>query len=322
MGQVVAYLPEWYSAVPTTFSSSNPLISSVILDMYTIVTEEENGSKTKVPVVTHQSLLNWYRTNMLRFGIRKTVDILNCTPDARVVKCALDSAILGHTEALGEASASNLATRISMDHPNSMAENRAFDRAVMDYLALDTTVYSRSDEIRGTVQNPASEECFVRRTPETKQSLPQESAPKAEENPAPVPARKPDSAPVAAQPAPAPDPAPILPPRPDLLKEIAEHPCSADDVVWLTGRTLNLYNSVFNGRNMGQLLDLLFATPDLRERGELAKTFYKYMRLPVRGDTEKAREITVLKYYLYSKGVLAVSRDGALYINMDKTSGE
>ena len=39
-------------------------------------------------------------------------------------------------------------------------------------------------------------------------------------------------------------------------------------------------------------------------------------------DTEKAREITVLKYYLYSKGVLAVSRDGALYINMDKTSGE
>ena len=61
---------------------------------------------------------------------------------------------------------------------------------------------------------------------------------------------------------------------------------------------------------------------DLRERGELAKTFYKYMRLPVRGDTEKAREITVLKYYLYSKGVLAVSRDGALYINMDKTSGE
>ena len=317
MGQVVAYLPEWYSAVPTTFNSSNPLIASVILDMYTIVTEGENGSKTKVPVVTHQSLLNWYRANMLRFGIRKSVDVLNCTPDSRVVRCSLDSAILGHTEALGEASSSNLATRISMDHPNSMAENRAFDRAIMDYLALDTLVYSSSDEIRRTVQEPPSPECFVRRSPENAPASASVPAP------APVPATEPVSAPVSTQPPAAPvPPAPVSPPKPNPLKEIMEHPFSEEDIAWLTGRTLNLYNSVFNGRKIGQLLDQLFATPDLTERGELAKTFYKYMRLPVRGDTEKAREIAVLKYYLYSRGVLAVSREGALYINMDKPSEE
>ena len=311
MGQIVAYFPEWYSAVPTLFKSSNPLISSVTLDMYTLVTEAEDDSKTKIPVVTHQSLLNWYRNNMLRFGIRKTIEVLSCTNDLKIVRCALDSPILGHTEALGEASLSNLSTRISRDHPASMAENRSFDRAIMDYLALDTQVYSSSDEIRGSIEPPESKECFVRGNAAN-------SVPAASTVPsAPPPAQETSissslSAPVASA-APA-EPAT----RPDPLKEITEHPCSDPEIQWLMPRTLNLYNSNYNGQSFGALLEMLFTMQDRNERGELAKTFYKFMRLPVRGETEKAKEIRILKYYLFSRNVLAVSREGALYINMDK----
>ena len=311
MGQVVAYFPEWYSAAPTLFKSTNPLISAVTLDMYTLVTETEDNSKREIPIVTHQSLLNWYRTNMLRFGIRKSVEVLSSANDLKIVRCTLDSPILGHTEALGEASSSNLSTRISRDHPASMAENRSFDRAVMDYLALDTQVYSSSEEIRGNIEIPDSKECFVRGSMA---------------NPIPAASAVP-SVPTASQAAQLPCspsvPAAAVSPaepsgRPDLLKEIAEHPCSDQEMQWLMPRTLNLYNSNYNGQSFGSLLEKLFTMHDQNERGELAKTFYKFMRLPVREETEKAKEIRILKYYLFSRNVLAVSREGTLYINMDK----
>ena len=311
MGQVVAYFPDWYSAVPTVFRSTNPLIATVTLDMYTLVTDTDDGGSRPVPVVTHQSLLSWYRTNMLRFGIRKSVEVVSSSNDLKIVRCTLESPILGHTEALGEASFSNLTTRISRDHPASMAENRAFDRAVMDYLALDTQVYSSSDEIRGSIETPESAECFVR----NRTANPSLEAPAGQSAPPPVPEKPVSSVP----PVPPVSAAPAEPAaRPDLLKEIAEHPCSDAEIQWFLPRTLNLYNSNYNGQSFGSLLDKLFTMHDRNERGELAKTFYKFMRLPVRGETEKAKEIQILKYYLYSRNVLAVSREGALYINMDK----
>lgn len=310
MGQVVAYLPEWYSAVPTTFTSNNPLIGSVILDMYTIRTETETGSKTTVPVVTHQSLLNWYRANMIRFGIRKTIEVASCTADLKVVRCILDSSILGHTESLGEASPSNLVTRVSMEHPNSMAENRAFDRAVMDFLALDTLVYSSSDEIRGIVEEPEQKECFTRTPP---RQIPAPGPQPLSASPASN-VKKPEMTKLqSAKPIPA-----AAAQQADVLQEIAGNPASDEDIGWLMGRTLNLYNSVFNGKNVGTLLEKMFSCQDKTERGELAKTFCKYMRLPVRNDSEKAKEIRILKYWLYSRNVLAVSKEGALYINLDQ----
>lgn len=170
-----ALTPQFYRATEVAFHSINPLFpGEILLDMYyvTIQDKDHEGKvigEREVPCVTHESLMRYYREHlMLR---RTTVNYEPIFSDPMVVKCTITkkytptdlknlcASCPGTTNddfgtevsvvAIGEASARNAKSEIAQKHLANTAENRAFDRAIIKLLSLETdeAIYGSSEEI-------------------------------------------------------------------------------------------------------------------------------------------------------------------------------
>lgn len=170
-----ALTPEFYKACECAFHSLNPIFpGEILLDMYyvTIQDKDKNGEivgEREIPCVTHESLMRYYRENLM---LKRTNVFFEPTfSDPMVVKCTIVKALTPtdiknlinfypnataedfgkeiHIEAIGEATVQNSKSEIAQKHLANTAENRAFDRAMIKLLSLDTKeqVYGSSDEI-------------------------------------------------------------------------------------------------------------------------------------------------------------------------------
>ena len=153
------YKPEWQVTTPVEFKSDNPLITDkVCLETYHITVPDFDAKGKQIGehdelCVTHSSLLHWYEKNLMPKGCTMQCEPYPGVKNGIIVKCSLKMGNI-HVEALGEASGDNCSTEISFKHPTNTAENRAFDRALIRYLALNLDefngidqIYSSSDEI-------------------------------------------------------------------------------------------------------------------------------------------------------------------------------
>ena len=75
-----------------------------------------------------------------------------------VVKCTVNDKKGRHIECIGESTDANLKTEIAQGIPVTMAEIRAFDRAVIRYLAFKGKVYSESEGVDTSDKVPVTDE--------------------------------------------------------------------------------------------------------------------------------------------------------------------
>lgn len=171
-----ALTPMFYKAVECVFHSKNPLLSDqeIVLDQYyvTIQDKDKEGNvvgEREIPCVTHESLMRYYRENLMPRGMRISYDV--CSTDPMVCKCIIEKRLSSkdknlllkafpdasaddldymiHIEAIGEANLKNSKSEIAQQHLANTAENRAFDRCMIKFLCIDSkeTVYGSSEEI-------------------------------------------------------------------------------------------------------------------------------------------------------------------------------
>ena len=171
-----ALTPMFYKAVECVFHSNNPLLldDEIVLDQYyvTIQDKDKDGNivgEREIPCVTHESLMRYYRENLMPRGMRISYDV--CSTDPMVCKCIIEKRLSSrdknrllkafpdasaddldymiHIEAIGEANLKNAKSEIAQQHLANTAENRAFDRCMIKFLCIDSkeTVYGSSEEI-------------------------------------------------------------------------------------------------------------------------------------------------------------------------------
>ena len=125
---------------------SNYLGVDVDIDIYEGTTEQGN----EMPIVTHNSLENVILNNLPpELGVKWDLIVEDASDTHPVVKCTMLDNNGRRVQAIGEAVANTLVNEIARNFPVTMAGNRAFDRAAIKYLALETNgkmLYS-SEEI-------------------------------------------------------------------------------------------------------------------------------------------------------------------------------
>ena len=253
----------WKDATVVEFVSQNPLFSGMKfpLEVYKVIVEDTDSEGNKIGeheefCVTHSSLLTNYNVQLLPIGVIKNFsNVTPATYDGVIFKCTIEMNVSQvqirelvqrglmppmenykvHTESTGGATTGNCSSVIAKMHLAETAENRSFDRALIQFLALDMseygnrTLYGSSEldgkRVRIDEQNPAN------------------AAPKAPENrpaPAPAPIVKPDpvtpdkeelpswcNSPKRTSAAPAPAAAPAAAPAPD--DNASEKPVKVDE---------------------------------------------------------------------------------------------
>lgn len=194
-------------ATVVDFISLNPLFSGMKfpLEVYKVLVEDldECGNKLgehEETCVTHASLLQNYNIQLLPIGVTKNFS--NITPvsyNGVIFKCTLEMTVSllqsreliqkgimapmenykVHIESTGGATLENCNSLIAKNHLAETAENRSFDRAMIQFLALDMSEYGNrtlygSSELEGkrvTVPMPAPpkvSECRPMPTPVVK----------------------------------------------------------------------------------------------------------------------------------------------------------
>lgn len=356
------YKPEWQSATPTTFKSRNPLIKEdVILDVYDVEVEEKDalgnvcGTHTE-SCVTHQSLLNFYQQHLLPIGMSVKFDVPQIgTPGLIVVKCVLEKNgvtkeqwkllnsqgidvnddIVYHVEAIGEASVDNCKTEISLTHLTNTAENRAFDRALVRFLALDLDrpIYSSSDELGRPVQGKEPAESVEGQDQDwfssgksSAQSMTVEVNRKPD--PQPVPESTPAkpavqatvTAPVQVQPEvkPAstyvkPAPAVVREPTPT-EKEIAQcarQTYSDEEYAWMLAQQYQFSKSEYNGKTFAEMIGII--KEGKAEAKEVCVAFYSLLRFkPKHADQVSAWQRFIS--YMAKEKLLIVYPSGKVFV--------
>lgn len=294
------YKPEWQETTPMEFKSNNPLIpGKVLLDTYHITVKDfdENGQECGEHdelCVTHASLLRWWQDNLMPLGCSLEFEPYERKTSGSVVKCTLTMGNL-HVEALGEASCDNCSTDISKKHLTNTAENRAFDRAFIRFLALNLDefdgvrqVFSSSEEIgipkradsapaaRAAVMPTVTPAVAPAGKPADRSSMPSwlreettgpapvndaPKAPAAEKVESASPAEFPAS--LAGKTAPASEEA--KPAKRDALDEFREERIAASKTAYtdqeyagmMASEFYGLSNCEFNGKTFGEMLELL-----------------------------------------------------------------
>lgn len=117
---------------------------SILLGMRLMYEKTEvcDGSET-ICLISHQSLKDILLNQIpVDIGIEYHFIVDKADVDHSVVRCIISDKSGRRIEALGESIPNTLTTQISLDYPTTMAKNRAFDQAVIDYIGMTGKVYS------------------------------------------------------------------------------------------------------------------------------------------------------------------------------------
>ena len=339
-----ALTPQFYKACECAFHSNNPIFpGEILLDMYyvTIQDKDKNGEvvgEREIPCVTHESLMRYYReTLMLRRTVATTDPVFS---DPMVVKCTITKQLTPtdlknlckfypdsspddfgteiHVEAIGEASLQNAKSDIAQKYLANTAENRAFDRAMIKLLSLDTKeqIYGSSEEIGDQGED-------VKQVPQQKDWLDKAKATLESKGPvsceqlqmpiqecASVPAEKPAETPAPASTNPTPSPA-LAKSTPDAnpnCKPIGSYDShnQIHSMIGAINRSSRLEgyeelsmaddndkSSVFNGKNIRQLV----ASMKAGDRDATEK-LYQIVADPPSVDTEGTYYIKLVQYLI------------------------
>lgn len=249
----------WKDATVVEFISQSPLFSGMKfpLEVYKVIVEDTDNEGNKIGeheefCVTHSSLLTNYNVQLLPIGVTKNFSnvtpatyagvIFKCTIEMNVSQVQIRDLVQRglmppmenykvRTESTGGATTGNCSSVIAKMHLAETAENRSFDRALIQFLALDMSEY-------GNRTLYGSSELDGKRV-RIDDKKPDSAVPKAPETrpaPAPAPIVKPDPVekpdegdlpswcnPTAKQASAAPAPAPAPATAPAAVKSLEEN---------------------------------------------------------------------------------------------------
>lgn len=295
-----------YTAMPRKFQSKNPIIKDATLEAYDMVLP---GQAQPTTLVTHKGLTRWLAENQAIYQIEEDLEIHE-SDGTYAVTCRLKSPILKNVAMVGSATKDNVNSEIGRNFMAEMASNRAFDRALLMYLAIDCMSESEIDPKEGTFVPPelsekegnGSEtevkdvESFIRHRQPTPIAPPQEvkTAPPVQQEKPEKPAVTTEKTEVSIDQA-----------TKNELYDAAGGPLTEAEVKALRDTIIEKNSSGFNGKPLGFMIDSL---PMLNaDQASRAKKELYYMM------TETPYKAKLIRY-LKQIDLLGVSKKGTYYV--------